>query len=385
MRISSLVILVLSLTVPAAAQEPQHQPLAADATVALAEHARTSGDAVAAGHAATEAPAVTAPLSARLSLAQVAPALMAAPLQGATAARQPLPQLTRPGGSMVGYIADATIESKLRVRFDSALENTFPDRAEFFYAKCGCYSQLDPADPLFDADAPGPRPGVAVDLDFRQLDLWGEYAFGSLASVFVQLPIRWLQPKAFLGGGAGFSDQSGVGDIRAGAKVGYAPAVNHQLTVQGQLYFPSGDAEKGLGTDHVSVEPAVLYNWQANERVIVESQLAVWLPVGGADAPGDPDEKFAGRVLTWGVGSGVNVFTRGTLSVGPVVELVGWRVLSGFQSVAIDASDTNIVNLKFGGRLALDPRNSVYVGFGHALTVETWFSDIWRFEYRVGF
>lgn len=361
MRIPSLVILVLSLTAPAAAQEPQ-QPLYADAAAALAERMSRSEAAV---------PAT--------------PLLRAAPAGGAARqAVQPAP-LTRPRGSMVGYIADATVESKLRVRFDSAFENTVPDRAEFFYAKCGCYSQLDPGDPLFDAEAPGPLPGAAVDLDFQQLDIWGEYAFGNLASVFVQLPVRWVQPKAFLGGGTGFPDQSGLGDIRAGAKLGYAPAVNHQLTVQGQLYFPSGDAAKGLGTDHVSVEPAVLHNWQATDRVIVESQLAVWLPVGGAHAPGDPDEHFSGRVLTWGVGSGMNVFTRGTFTVGPVVELVGWRVLSGFQTLATDASGTNIVNLKFGGRLAVDERNSVYVGFGHALTDATWYSDIWRFEYRVGF
>ena len=39
----------------------------------------------------------------------------------------------------------------------------------------------------------------------------------------------------------------------------------------------------------------------------------------------------------------------------PVVELVGWRVLSGFQTVAatVDAGGTNIVNLKFGARLLI--------------------------------
>jgi hypothetical protein len=26
-------------------------------------------------------------------------------------------------------------------------ENTVPDRAEFFYAKCGCYQGLNPNDP----------------------------------------------------------------------------------------------------------------------------------------------------------------------------------------------------------------------------------------------
>src|SRR5512133_3451572 len=89
----------------------------------------------------------------------------------ATPAQPALPPATRRRrGSMVGYIDDAIIESKVRVRFDAGFHDTVPDRAEFFYAKCGCYA--DAGDP----DAPGPRPGSAKDLNFQQLNVHGEYA-----------------------------------------------------------------------------------------------------------------------------------------------------------------------------------------------------------------
>ena len=78
----------------------------------------------------------------------------------------------------------------------------------------------------------------------------------------------------------------------------------------------------------------------------------------------------------------------------PVIELVGWHVASGFQTIEGPAPDravtapradgTNIVNLKFGARITVD-RGSFYVGYGHALTDATWYDDIVRFEYRFSF
>src|SRR5689334_1861017 len=41
--------------------------------------------------------------------------------------------------SMAGYIEDATVGSGFSIRFDSGWDMNSPDRAEFFYAKCGCY------------------------------------------------------------------------------------------------------------------------------------------------------------------------------------------------------------------------------------------------------
>jgi len=310
----------------------------------------------------------------------LAPAVQQAPT--------PLPPRTgRRRGSMVGYIDDATVGSKLRIRFDSAFHNTVPDRAEFFYAKCGCYQDLAANNPAFDPDAPGPRPGAANDSDFQQLNVWGEYAVGSFVSIFGQLPVRWFQPTSFIPGtGAGFPNQSGLGDIRAGVKLALAADAEQSLTLQGQLYMPTGDASKALGTDHASFEPEFLYYRQLSDVATLESQFGVWIPFGGsAGVPTSLDGKFSGSVLSYGIGSGFDLYRRGDVQFGPVVELVGWHVLSGFQTAATsDADGTNIVNVKIGVRVSVAGKHSVYFGYGHHLTDATWYDDIVRFEYRLG-
>ena len=123
------------------------------------------------------------------------------------------------------------------------------------------------------------------------------------------------------------------------------------MTLQVKGFFPTGDALKGLGTDHISVEPAVLSYQQASDRVAVESQFGVWLPIDGSDGvPVDNETKFAGKVLFYGFGPSVVVYQNDALRLAPVVELVGWRVLDGFQTTTPgEAAGTNIVNLKIGG------------------------------------
>jgi hypothetical protein len=73
-----------------------------------------------------------------------------------------------------------------------------------------------------------------------------------------------------------------------------------------------------------------------------------------------------------------------------VVEVVGWTVLDGLASGSldgvtpffVDATGDTIVNLKVGARISLTHQDSLYVGYGRALTGDVWYEDIARFEYR---
>lgn len=291
---------------------------------------------------------------------------------------------------MVGYIDDPVVSTKLRIRYEGGWHNPSPDRAEFFYGKCGCYR--NPAlGENFDPDAPGPGPGAASDLNFKQLQVMGEFALSDYFSVFAELPVRWLQPQAFIPGtGDPFDNQSGIGDIKAGVRFGLSAEPGQALTAQVKVFMPSGDAAKGLGTDHVSIEPAFLLYRELSPRVAVEGQFAAWAPFGGSKGlPTSADGKFAGPVITYGIGPSFVVYESGRTRVAPVVELVGWHVVDGFQTPPVGPAEANTVNLKIGGRVSwtsgTDSLGSLYVGYGHALTDAKWYEDILRVEYRWSF
>lgn len=289
--------------------------------------------------------------------------------------------------SMVGYINDSTIESRIRVRFDAATELNAADRAEFFYAKCGCYRFLPTNDPAYDPDAPGPGPGVLTSADFNQFYAWAEYAVNGRLSLVGELPFRTLKPQSFVPGTGSFGQNSGLSDVRGGLKLGLASDGNSQITLQVLAQAPTGDSFKGLGNNRWSVEPAILYWTQLGDYVSLEAQFGSVFPLdGSAGVPVRGSDKFSGRVIYYGIGPSFDIFSRGGTRFSPVVELVGWHVVDGFSTAEGGPIDgVNIVNAKFGGRLVLGSRNSLYVGYGKALTDAVWYDDVLRFEYRVGF
>jgi hypothetical protein len=302
----------------------------------------------------------------------------------AQAGGQPSGPRRRP--SMVGYIDDSSISNKFRVRFDSGRDLKGADRAEFFYAKCGCYRDLPPTNAAYDPNAPGPGPGVLTSADFTEFHVYGEYALGGRASVVGNLPIRSLKPQSFLPGTGSFSDQSGIGDVRAGLKVGLATDSNSQITLQGMVYMPTGKSENGLGTNHWSVDPAILYSTQLGPYASLEAEFGTVFPTdGSAGVPTSSPDKFAGKVIHYGIGPSFDVYSDGRTRFAPVVEIFGWHVVDGYSTFEnAPVNGVNIVNIKIGARLA-SGLNSVYVGWGKALTDTTWYDNLIRFEYRYGF
>ncbi len=308
-------------------------------------------------------------------------------------------------GSMVGYIDEAIIGSQIRLRFEAGFGDDFPDLAEFFYAKCGCYTQSAISEnAAYDPKAPGPGPGVVTNLNFQQLYVYGEYAFTGRFSIFTEIPVRWIQPTAFVQGFGTVPDAGGLGDIRGGFKLAAVDTDNSTLTIQIQGYFPSGKASAGLGTHHNSIEPAVLYYQRFSPKWALEAQAGDWHPIGGAagvppasaeNSTGGPSTStggFAGDVFFYGIGPSYKIYDGESIGVAPVIEMVSWRVLSGFKTVWTTGSDiantedgTNIVNIKFGVRVTVGKHSSIYGGYGRAVTGSDWYRQIARIEYRYSF
>lgn len=275
--------------------------------------------------------------------------------------------LDNPGG----YIDSAIVGSQFRFRFDAAYNNPMPDRVEFFYGQCGILG------------GPGP-PAIETSVDYQEFIPYLEWAFNERFSVFVETPIRLINPDVNQNAG-GFSD------LNAGFKYALIACPDEYLTAQLRIYTPTGQADLGLGTGHVSIEPSILYFRRFNECWTLQAELRDWIPI--SDSVAGNGDNFAGNVLRYGVGLGYDLWSccDGCTSkrLTPVGEIVGWTILDGFGfdgniPAEVDQAGVTIVNAKLGARYTVN-EHSFYAGFGTALTGEVWYQDIFRLEYRQAF
>jgi hypothetical protein len=311
--------------------------------------------------------------------------------------------------SIVGYIDDAVVGSQVRVRFDAAFHSNAPDRAEFFYVM---YAGLSP-----NPNAPGPT-FVAADLNFQQLYMQAEYAPSKRFSFFAEVPVRWIQPQITIANTASSlvpsnMNAAGLSDVASGFKLAAVASSNQYLTFQLKAYFPSGNASLGLGTNHYSIEPSLLYYRRLSDRMALEAQVGDSHPIGGSSCPfartadlpqadcvsSDQTSArsvgFTGDVFFYGVGPSYVLYRGERVRFVPVIELVGWRVLGGLvtdnansnaiNQDAVSADGTNIVTLKLGARTSIGRHSSFYLGGGYAVTHSRWYQDIIRAEYRYAF
>ena len=296
--------------------------------------------------------------------------------------------------SNVGYIDDAIVQTQIRLRYDAAFNNIWPDRAEFFYAKCGCFRETG-ADP----HAPGPAPPlnggnpattrfIETSVDYQDISVELEYALTPDFSVVIEAPFRFLNPEVN-------DNTSGFADMQVGFKQALVSLPNDYLTFQLRTFIPTGDARRGLGTDHVSLEPALLYYKQLDERMSLEAELRDWIAISPSSGAGTGfKDDYGGNVVRYGLGLAYDVFKceQCGRKISPVVEVVGWTVLDGLASRSIngtgatamvkDATGDTIVNLKLGTRVYFSRCDSFYAGYGRALTGDAWYEDIARLEYR---
>lgn len=288
-----------------------------------------------------------------LSLGVVAPS---APAQGTGG-----PTISE---SSVGYIDPAAPGNVLRQRVDVALDNNRPNRAEFFYAQ----------------NRPG-GPGLPLperDVYYQELSTYLEYAPVERFSAFVELPERFLNPDVN-------SNAAGLGDMNAGFKYAFLFEEDRITTFQLRTWAPTGDATHGLGNNHVTFEPGLLFFNRLDERLALNGELRLWVPAGGTD--------FAGDIIRYGLGLQYELIRTQCLKFTPVVEVVGWTVLSGKESAiapsglteVMDASGDTIVNAKLGVRTKLGSLGDIYTGVGRALTGSRWYETDYRLEFRLLF
>lgn len=283
--------------------------------------------------------------------------------------------------AMPGYIDNAMPMNRIRLRYDYASNNPFPDRGEFFYPKCGCFTDPRTAGRFFDPNAKGP-PLPESQVDSQEAELMVEKTIGCRASVFVEAPWRWINPEIN-------SNEDGFSDLRIGAKYAIIATDTTFLTAQIRVGFPTGDGRLGLGNELYSYEPALLLTRQIGCRAWLHGEVRGWIPTEGSD--------FAADIMRYGLGVSYALVDNCNFSILPIGEVVAWQLLGGRKSNnvepgPIDAAGDTIVNAKFGVRFGFGEklamgqhRSNLYMGYGHSLTGDRWYEEIYRVEYQINY
>ena len=303
--------------------------------------------------------------------------------QGALTAQNNVAASLMPGG----YLDPAAPATMFRLRYDTANDNRFPDRGEYFYAKCGCFRDPALAGALLDPNAKGPA-GANTSVSYQEIRPYFEYAFNPRISVFTELPVRFVSFDSIPGTG-GLGDTGGFSDMNLGVKYALIAEEDRYLTLQTRTYLPTGHAGKGLGTANVSLEQSLLYYRRLSDHWLLQGQFTTFNPINGSD--------FASNVLQYGGGLGYLAHQGDTFSIIPTVEVVGWTFLNGKKFNPLDgvssARGDTIINVKPGVRIGLGEgsgpammqRQSIYAGFGIPITGDQFYSDLFRVEYRMVF
>ncbi|MDA1013637.1 MAG: hypothetical protein O3A00_04185 [Planctomycetota bacterium] len=267
------------------------------------------------------------------------------------------------GDSGTGYVDSALVRNQFRLRFDAARGINQPNRSEFLWAW-----------------PPPGGTGPALDessADYQSVSAYLEYAVDRDVSVFLDAPLVMSDPVIN-------NNATAIGDVQTGVKVQLFDDCASALTFQMKVYVPTGPEEDTIGTGHVSFEPGLLF-YRQMQNWTLEGELRYWIPVGGTSGR-------QGDVIRYGLGASKDLSNHGLCGVRPVIELVGWtflegqsRFLSGGVPRVQSASGDTVVNLKIGSRFRISDCQDFYVGYGHALTGDRIYRDIFRAEVRFRF
>ncbi len=279
--------------------------------------------------------------------------------------------------------------SQMRLRLDSAFRWDRPDRHEYFWAKLNTPSGsvlggnqnafVSPTEPQ---SGPGKGPtGPVRRVDHFDFSLYTEGAAGNIG-VFVITPWRFTDVEPG-------TDECGFGDLTIGTKTLLLDCELLQLSLQFTTYTPTGLASKGLGTGHVSLEPALLWALKLHQKWYSQGEVAFWIPIAG-DPLYTPCFIFHYHV---------SLNTTLLECVGGEVKLIGTAELHGYSipggdwdgahtdpntGLAIEDSET-LVHAGPGLRLVVCNRFDLGLGANFALTSQHWAEQVYRIEVRVRF
>lgn len=325
-----------------------------------------------------------------------------APSSTPTAAPLDFGPISRPGGGVgfasastvaaapaPGYIDYAPVTNRFRVRYDNAQNSNEPTRGEFLYPTGAGFVNTNGPTGVGGGGAP-----FQEDIGIEELSFYFERALHENLSVFVDVPIRWVDGFDIDGNGSD-DTLNGFGDLRLGAKLALIADCDTHVTGQFLVSTPTGNAREALGTGNTSFDIGLLWDQRLSSSTFLFGEVRDWFTL---DAPTTTDGAdtidLNANILRVGVGVGVDLIDRSTCcktkKLTGLVEAVGWTVLDGTSTSltggqqARDADGDTIINGKYGVRYT-NGDQTAYVGYGHNWTDDRWYSDLVRFEWGYNF
>jgi Putative MetA-pathway of phenol degradation len=265
----------------------------------------------------------------------------------------------------VAFFQDAARPvTQTRLRWDTGWDLIDPDRAEYFWAR--------------EKSSLGPNV-IAHHVNYRELSLYTEAATDRIG-VFVEEPYREVGVHVSPISPTGDGTFSGFGDLNIGSKTLLMDCDLMQFSFQFKTFILSGSSNKGLGTGHVSLEPAFLLTLHLAPDTYLQAETAYWIPVGG-------DRLYQGNVF------------HGHLAINQVlwrichdVQIVGtaefneWSVVNGnFTDPGTglpDRARASMFSLGPGARLVICDRIDIGAGTAFSVTGARWAEELVRAEFR---
>jgi hypothetical protein len=275
--------------------------------------------------------------------------------------------------------------TQMRIRYDSAWDFKNPDRAEYFWAR-EMTPQIQQIAVCRGPNLPGKGPScISKTIDYEELTMYNEASTGRIG-VFVELPYREVDfnnPGAV--NQAICCTQSQFADMNVGTKTLLLDCELLQLSFQFKTFIPIGSAGKGMGTSHVSLEPALLLNLKLSSSTYLQAESAYWIPIGG-----DPiyeaniwHNHFSLNHILWCPCKDLQLI--GT------AELNEWTIFGGAYTIPdytlngnflATSASTSMLSGGPGIRGILCEKYDIGVGSAFAFTGSRWAKDMLRAEFR---
>lgn len=282
--------------------------------------------------------------------------------------------------------------TQTRLRWDSAWDFHNPDRAEYWFAR----QATNPNQTIGTARGNGgPGRGIPAalhSLNFEELSLYTEGATGRVGA-FVEIPYREVSVNlASFENGSKFPEQSqsGFADMTVGAKTLLLDCELMQMSFQFKTFIPIGQSSKGFGTNHVSLEPALLFALKITPRTYLQAETAYWIPIGG-------DDVFQANVfhshvslnhVLWNFNNKVQLIGTAEANLWHVfggADTLDFRLSPLDTNVYAESGTTTIASIGPGFRLVICDKIDVGVGSAFAVTGRAWARDTIRAELRLRF